>query len=86
MYYSFEYVHMKSMSMMRCWKMLTLTHGDKRAHHYIRYRVNFIFYSYFMKKNVAVQAQLLKFLLTLRKLKEATTLLGIRKSTKDKKK
>ena len=40
---------------------------------------------YFIKEQVTVQVQMLKGLLSLRKLKEATTLLGIRKSTKDKK-
>ena len=35
---------------------------------------------------MTVQAQMLKGLLSLRKLKEATTLLGIRKSAEDKKK
>ena len=55
----------------------THTYGDKRANHVIRYCVKHIFDTYFIKENVTVQAQ--------RKLKEATTLLGIRKSTKDKK-
>ena len=61
------------------------TYGDKKFDHVIWYYVNHIFYSYFKKENVVVQAQLLKGLLTLRKLKEATNLLDIRKSTKDKK-
>ena len=61
----------------------THTYGDKKADHYIRYRVNHIFNTYFINENVTVQAQMLKGLLSLRKLKEATTLLGIRKSTKD---
>ena len=63
----------------------THTYGDKKVDHYIRYRVNCIFEKYFIKENVIVQAQMLKGLLSLRKLKEATTLLGIQKSTKDKK-
>ena len=63
----------------------THTYGDKRADHYIRYRVNRIFETYFIKEQVTVQAQMLKGILSLRKLKEATTLLGIQKSTKDKK-
>ena len=63
----------------------THTYGDKRVDHYIQYHVNHIFEKYFIKENVTVQAQILKGLLSLRKLKEATTLLGIRKSTKDKK-
>ena len=57
----------------------------KKADHYIRYRVNHIFDKYFIKEKVSVQAQMLKGLLSLRKSKEATTLLGIQKSTKDKK-
>ena len=63
----------------------THTYGDKRVDHVIRYHVKIIFDTYFIKENVAVQAQLLKGLLSLRKLKEATTLLGIQKSSKDKK-
>ena len=62
----------------------THTYGDKRADHAIWYCVKHIFDTYFIKENVAVQAQLLKSLLSLRKLKEAMTLLGIRKSTKHK--
>ena len=63
----------------------THTYGDKKADHYIRYPINHIFEKYFIKEKMTVQAQMLKGLLSLRKLKEATTLLGIRKSTKDKK-
>ena len=61
----------------------TKTYGDKRADHIIRYLVNRIFDTYFIKENVKFQAQMLKGLLSLRKLKESMTLLGIRKSTKD---
>ena len=64
----------------------THTYRDKKSDHVIWYRVNHIFDSYFIKENVAVQAQMLKGLLSLRKLKEATTLFCIRKSTQDKKK
>ena len=64
----------------------THTNGDKRVDHVIRYHVKHIFDTYFIKENVTVQAQMLKGILSLRKLKEAMTLLGIRKSTKDKKK
>ena len=63
----------------------THTYGDKKPDHVIRYRVNCIFEKYFLNERVTVQAQMLKGLLSLRKLKEATTLLGIQKSTKDKK-
>ena len=62
----------------------THTYGDKKDGHYIKYRVNHIFEKYFLKEKVTVQAQMLKGLLSLRKLKEATNLLGIWKSTKDK--
>ena len=62
----------------------THTYGDKKPDHVIRYRVNCIFEKYFLNERVTVQAQMLKGLLSLKKLKEATTLLGIRKSTKDK--
>ena len=61
----------------------THTYRDTRADHVIRYRVNRIFDTYFIKENVAIQAQLLKGIKSLRKLKEVVTLLGIRKSTKD---
>ena len=61
----------------------THTYRDTKADHYIRYRVNHIFEKYFIKEKVTIQAQMLKGLISLRKLKEATTLLGIRKSTKD---
>ena len=63
----------------------TQTYGDKRFDHVIRYHVKHIFDTYFIKEHVTVQAQMLKGLLSLRKLKEAMTLLGIQKSTKDKK-
>ena len=63
----------------------THTYGDKRVDHVIWHCVNHIFYTYFLKENVAIQGQLFKGLLSLRKLTEATTLLGIWKSRKDKK-
>ena len=63
----------------------THTYGDKKPEHVIRYRVDRIFEKYLKNEQVTVQAQMLKGLLSSRKLKEATTLLGIRKSTKDKK-
>ena len=64
----------------------TNTYEDKRANHAIRYHVNRIFDTYFIKENMTVQAQMLKGLLSLRKLKEAMNLIGIWKSTKDNKK
>ena len=63
----------------------THTYGDKKTDHVIQYRVNCIFGKHFLNERVTVQAQMLKGLLSSRKLKEAMTLLGIRKSTKDKK-
>ena len=63
----------------------THTYGDKKADHVIRYRVDRIFEKHFLNERVTVQAQMLKGHLSSRKLKEATTLLGIRKSAKDKK-
>ena len=63
----------------------THTYGDKKPDNAIRYRVNCIVEKYFLNEQMTVQAQMLKDLLSLRKLKEATTVLGIRKSTKDKK-
>ena len=41
----------------------THTYGDKKPDHYIRYRVNRIFETYFIKEQVTVQAQMLKGLL-----------------------
>ena len=61
----------------------THTYGDKKPDHVIRYCVKRIFEEYFSNEQVTVQAQMLKGLLSLRKLKETTTLLVIRKSTKD---
>ena len=63
----------------------THAYGDKRADHVIQYHVKHSFDTYSIKENMTVQAQMLKGLLSLRKLKEAMTLLGIRKSAKDKK-
>ena len=64
----------------------TYTYGDKRLDHVIQYHVKHIFDTYFIKEIVTIQAQMLKVLLSLRKLKEATSLLGIQKSAKDIKK
>ena len=64
--------------------MLTVTHMEiKKAEHVIRYRFKHIIDSFIKDETVAVQAQMLRSLLTSNKLKEAMTLLGIRKSTKD---
>ena len=60
-------------------------YGDKKADHVIQYRAKLIMDRFFKDEGVTVQAQILRGLLTSKKLKEATTLLGIRKSSKDKK-
>jgi hypothetical protein len=57
--------------------------GKKKAKHYIRYRTKNMYNTYFKDESVTTQAQLLLSLLKSRKLKEATSLLGIQKSTKD---
>jgi hypothetical protein len=57
--------------------------GKKKTKHYIRYRTKNIYNTYFKDESVTTQAQLLLSLLKSRKLKEATSLLGIQKSTKD---
>jgi hypothetical protein len=57
--------------------------GKKKSKHYIRYRTKNIYNTYFKDESVTTQAQLLLSLLKSRKLKEATSLLGIQKSTKD---
>ena len=55
----------------------THTYGDKKVDHVICYHFYRIIDSFFKDENVPVQAQLLKSLLTSKKLKEDTTLLGI---------
>jgi hypothetical protein len=57
--------------------------GKKEVNHYIRYRVTNMYNTFFKDESVTVQAQLLLCLIKSRKLKEATSLLGIQKSTKD---
>jgi hypothetical protein len=57
--------------------------GGKKVKNYIRYRTNNIYNTFFKDESVIVQAQLLLYLIKSRKLKEATSLLGIQKSTKD---
>ena len=61
----------------------TQTYRDKKVDHVIWYRVNHIIDSFFKDETMVVQAQMLKNLLSSKKLKEAMPLLGIRKSTKD---
>ena len=66
--------------------MLTLTHMEiKNLTMLYDIVLTTFLKKYFLNERVTVQVQMLKGLLSLRKLKEATTLLGIRKSTKDKK-
>ena len=60
-------------------------YGAKKADHVIGYSVKCIIDMLFKDETMAVQAQILKSLLTSKKLKEAMTLLGIPKSTKVKK-
>jgi ABC-type ATPase with predicted acetyltransferase domain len=57
--------------------------GKKEVKHYIRYRVKNMYNTFFKDESVTIQAQLLLCLIKSRKLKEATSLLGIQKSTKD---
>jgi ABC-type ATPase with predicted acetyltransferase domain len=59
--------------------------GDKKPDHVIRYRVEMIYDKYFKNESVATQAQILRGLIRSKKLKEATSLLGIQKMTKDRK-
>jgi len=63
----------------------TGTYGDKNVDHVIWYCVKLIIDKFFKDENVTVQAQIMRGVLTSKKLKEATTLLGIKKSMKDKK-
>lgn len=57
-------------------------YGDKKANHVIGYHVNVIIDKFFKDESVTFQAQILRGHLTSRKLKYASTLLGISKSTK----
>ena len=59
--------------------------GEKKATHVIRYRVDQIYEKFFKNELVETQAQLLKGLITYKKLKEATKLLDIKKLTNEKK-
>ena len=61
----------------------TTIYGDKKSDHVIGYHVKRIIDMFLKDENVAVQAQILRSLLTSNKLKEDMTLLGIQKSTKD---
>jgi hypothetical protein len=57
--------------------------GKKEAKHYIRYRTKNIYNTVFKDESIIVQDQILLCLIKSRNLKEATSLLGIQKSTKD---
>ena len=53
--------------------------GKKKTKHYIRYWTKNMYNTFFKDESVTVQAQLLLCLIKSRKLKEATSLLGIQK-------
>jgi predicted DNA-binding transcriptional regulator AlpA len=63
----------------------TQNFGDKKPNHYIRYHVENIYDKYFKNESVTTQTQILRGLIRSKKLKEATSLLGIQKTTKDRK-
>ena len=56
--------------------------GKKKVNHYIRYHVTNMYNIFFKDESITIQAQLLLCLIKSRKLKEATSLLSIQKSTK----
>ena len=55
----------------------TYKFGEKKPHHIIRYCVKNIHNSFFKGESIETQAQLLRGLIRSKKLKEATSLLGI---------
>ena len=57
--------------------------GKKKDKHYIRYRTKNMCNTFFKDESVTIEDQFLLCLIKSRKLKEATSLLGIQKSTKD---
>jgi ABC-type ATPase with predicted acetyltransferase domain len=57
--------------------------GKKKDKHYISYRTKNMYNTFFKDESVTVQDQLLLCLIKSRKLKEATSLLGIQNLTKD---
>ena len=59
--------------------------GKKKTKHYIRYQTKNMYNTFFKDESVIVQAQLLFCLMKSRKLKEATSLLGIQNLTQDSK-
>jgi predicted DNA-binding transcriptional regulator AlpA len=59
--------------------------GKKKDKHYIRYRTKNMYNTFFKDESVTLQAQLLLYVMKSINLKEATSLLGIQKSTKDRK-
>ena len=67
--------------MMKCSKMLKF--GEKKPDHIIRYHVKNMYNTFFKDESTTTQAQLLRGPIRSKKLKEATSLLGIQKSTKD---
>ena len=63
----------------------TDTYGDKKVDHVIRYHVKCIIDMFFKDENVGNQAQLLRSLLTSKKLNGARTISGFLKLRKEKK-
>jgi hypothetical protein len=57
--------------------------GKKEDKDYIRYRTKNMYNNFFKDESIRIQAQVLLCLIMSRKLKEATSLLGIQNSTKD---
>jgi hypothetical protein len=57
--------------------------GKEKVKHYIRYQTKNMYNTFFKDESVTIQTHLLLYLIKSRKLKEATSLLGIQKSTKD---
>ena len=59
--------------------------GNTKPYHIVRYRAEKIHEQFLKKELVTTQAQILRCLLVSKKLKEAWSLLGIQKKTKDSK-
>ena len=59
--------------------------GNTKLYHIVRYCAEKMHEQFMEKESVATQAQILRFLLVSKKLKESWSLLGIQKNTKDSK-
>ena len=84
MYCQFEYVQMKdeiNVDYEMSENVDTETYGDKKDDHIIRYRVKKIIDMFFKDENVAIQAQILRSLLTL-KIKRSYNSIGYLKFNK----